>query len=119
MKSLDRYRATLAGKPLEHCIVAPVLSLYGARLTGCPLERYYTEADAYARGQAAIYATLQPDILFAPFALAHIRRARWAARFRSLRTNRSTFVVRLCARWRRGTRRRCLIPRAATTGFFP
>jgi uroporphyrinogen decarboxylase len=46
------------------------LSLYGARLTGCPLEEYYRNAACYDEGQAAVRALCQPDILFAPFALS-------------------------------------------------
>lgn len=49
-----------------------VLSLYGARLTGCLLERYYTDPAAYAQGQAAVRETFQPDVLFAPVCVALI-----------------------------------------------
>ena len=40
MNSMERIQATLAGKPLDRRAIAPVLGLYGARLTNCPLERY-------------------------------------------------------------------------------
>jgi uroporphyrinogen decarboxylase len=72
MNSLERLHATLAGKPLDRRAVAPVLGLYGARLTGCPLEQYYTDPVAYVRGQTAIREMFQPDILYAPVAFASL-----------------------------------------------
>ncbi len=72
MNSVERILATLAGKPVDRRAAAPVLCLYGARLTGCPLDRYYTDPAAYAAGQAAVRATFQPDILFGPFDFAGI-----------------------------------------------
>jgi len=72
MNSMERVLTTLAGKPLDRRAVAPVLSLYGARLTNCPLEQYYTDPVAYARGQSAVRETFQPDVLFSPFAFASI-----------------------------------------------
>jgi uroporphyrinogen decarboxylase len=72
MNSTERIMATLAGKPLDRRAVAPVLSLYGARLTGCPLDQYYTDPAAYARGQSAVRETFRPDVLCAPLAFASI-----------------------------------------------
>ncbi|MDD2321528.1 MAG: uroporphyrinogen decarboxylase family protein [Geobacteraceae bacterium] len=72
MNSTDRIMATLTGKPLDRRAVAPVLSLYGARLTGCPLDQYYTDPAAYARGQSAVRETFRPDVLCAPLAFASI-----------------------------------------------
>jgi uroporphyrinogen decarboxylase len=72
MNSTERIMATLAGKPLDRRAVTPVLSLYGARLTGCPLDQYYTDPTAYARGQSAVREAFQPDILCAPLAFASI-----------------------------------------------
>lgn len=72
MNSMERIQATLAGKPLDRRAVAPVLGLYGARLTNCPLDRYYTDPVAYLRGQTAVWDMFQPDILFAPLAFASI-----------------------------------------------
>jgi uroporphyrinogen decarboxylase len=46
------------------------LSLYGAKLTGCPLPEYYTSPDRYLEGQIAVFEQCRPDILFSPFALA-------------------------------------------------
>lgn len=72
MNSMERIQATLAGKPLDRRAIAPVLGLYGARLTNCPLEQYYTDPAAYAAGQSAIRETFQPDVLCAPLAFASI-----------------------------------------------
>jgi uroporphyrinogen decarboxylase len=72
MNSMERIQATLAGKPLDRRAIAPVLGLYGARLTNCPLERYYTDPASYAAGQSAVRETFQPDVLCAPLAFASI-----------------------------------------------
>jgi uroporphyrinogen decarboxylase len=72
MNSSERIMATLAGKPLDRRAFIPVLSLYGARLTNCPLERYYTDPAAYAAGQLAVHQEFEPDMLLGPFALALI-----------------------------------------------
>lgn len=72
MNSTERILATLSGKPLDRRAVAPVLGLYGARLTGCPLDQYYTDPVAYARGQSAVRETFRPDVLCAPLAFASI-----------------------------------------------
>ena len=67
MNGLQRILATLAGTPVDRRAIAPVLSLYGARLTECPLDIYYSDPVAYARGQEAVREILQPDALFGPF----------------------------------------------------
>jgi uroporphyrinogen decarboxylase len=72
MNSRERIQATLAGKPLDRRAIAPVLGLYGARLTNCPLEQYYTDPASYAAGQSAVRHTFQPDVLCAPLAFASI-----------------------------------------------
>jgi len=72
MNSMERIQATLAGKPLDRRAFAPVLGLYGARLTDCPLEKYYTDPEAYAAGQSAVRETFRPDVLCAPLAFASI-----------------------------------------------
>ena len=61
MNSMERIQAALAGKPVDRRAIAPVLGLYGARLTNCPLDQYYTDPAAYARGQSAVRETFQPD----------------------------------------------------------
>jgi uroporphyrinogen decarboxylase len=72
MNSMERIQATLAGKPLDRRAFAPVLGLYGARLTNCPLEQYYTDPVAYVYGQSAVRETFHPDVLCAPLAFASI-----------------------------------------------
>lgn len=69
MTSLERVLAALTGTPQPRPPFALTLSLYGARLSHCPLERYYRDARCYALGQQAVYNSFSPDILFAPFAL--------------------------------------------------
>ncbi len=75
MNSIERIQATLTGQAVDRRAVAPVLSLYGARLTGCPLERYYTDSAAYALGQTAVLETFQPDILFSSFSFSSLAAA--------------------------------------------
>jgi len=70
MNSIERVLAVVNGEPTDRPPVSLLLSLYGARLTDCPLDTYYRDAAAYVRGQAAVRETFEPDILFAPFALA-------------------------------------------------
>jgi len=70
MKSSARILATLAGKPLDRRAFIPVLSLYGARLTDCPLDRYYSDPAAFCAGQAAVYKEFEPDMLLGPFSFA-------------------------------------------------
>lgn len=72
MNSTERIMATLTGKPLDRRAIAPLLSLYGARLTHCPLEQYYTDPVVYSRGQSAVRKIFQPDVLFSPFTFASI-----------------------------------------------
>jgi uroporphyrinogen decarboxylase len=64
--------ATLAGKLLDRRAFVPVLSLYGAQLTNCPLDQYYSDPAAYALGQAAVCEAFAPDVLCGPFAFALI-----------------------------------------------
>jgi len=75
MNGAERLQATLAGRPVDRRAFLPVLSLYGARLTECSLDRYYSDPEAYARGQAAVRETFQPDALCAPFDFAGLAEA--------------------------------------------
>ena len=52
-----------------------MLLLCAAGLTGCPLEQYYNDPAAYARGQAAVRETFQPDVLFGPLVVAALAEA--------------------------------------------
>lgn len=72
MNSIERITATLEGKPLDRRVFIPVLSLYGARLTDCPLDQYYSDPASYTAGQVAVCKEFKPDILFGPFAFALI-----------------------------------------------
>jgi uroporphyrinogen decarboxylase len=72
MNSMERIQATLAGKPLDRRAIAPVLGLYGARLTNCPIEQYYNDPEAYVQGQSAVREIFRPDVLCAPLAFASI-----------------------------------------------
>jgi uroporphyrinogen decarboxylase len=69
MNSMERVLATIQGKKTDRRAVSITLSLYGARLTQCPLSEYFTNPAAYARGQSAVRETFRPDVLFGPFAL--------------------------------------------------
>ena len=55
------------GKPVDRRPFLPVLSLYGAKVTGCSLEQYYRDPEAYAKGQVAVRELFAPDILCMPF----------------------------------------------------
>ncbi len=70
MNSRERFFNTLAGKAVDRRLFGAMLSLYGAALTGCPLQRFFNDAQAYAQGQSAVRETIAPDFLFGPFLLA-------------------------------------------------
>ena len=69
MTSMERVLAALSGTPQPRPPFTLALSLYGARLSGCPLSRYFRDAESYGAGQQAVYDSFAPDILFSPFAL--------------------------------------------------
>ncbi len=69
MTSLERVLGALHGKPRSRPPFTLTLSLYGARLIGCPLTEYYRDPARYLEGQQAVMALCAPDILFGPFAL--------------------------------------------------
>ena len=70
MNCIERVFAAVEGKPVDRPAVTLTLSLYGAKLTGCPIEEYYSNPQAFANGQSAVNEEFQPDMLFTPFALA-------------------------------------------------
>jgi uroporphyrinogen decarboxylase len=70
MTSMERVVAALQGTNADRRAFTMTLSLYGAKLTGCPLTEYYTVPERYAEGQAAVAEQCRPDIIFTPFALA-------------------------------------------------
>ncbi len=69
MNAVERCQAVLDGEATDRRMVSLTLSLYGAKLINCPLDRYYTDAAAYAEGQLAVRDTFNPDVLLSPFAL--------------------------------------------------
>lgn len=75
MNALGRVLAAARGEPADRRAFSLVLSLYGARLTGCSLSEYYTTPAAYLAGQRAVVDLVDPDILFSPFALTFEARA--------------------------------------------
>jgi uroporphyrinogen decarboxylase len=69
MNSMERVLAAVQGKEADRRAFTMTLSLYGARLTGCPLDEYYTKSENYFKGQLAVAQQCRPDILFSPFVL--------------------------------------------------
>lgn len=69
MNSMERTMAALQGAESDRRAVTLTLSLYGARLTSCPLREYYTNPQAYLEGQLAVIEQCRPDIIFTPFVL--------------------------------------------------
>lgn len=69
MTSLERVLLALQGKPQPMPPFTLTLSLYGARLIGCPLSEYYRRPERYLEGQEAVVDLCRPDIVFSPFAL--------------------------------------------------
>lgn len=67
--SFERVIGALQGKKFKRPPFSMTLSMYGAKLTGCPLDEYYRNPACYAEGQEAVADLCDPDILFAPFAL--------------------------------------------------
>ncbi|MFZ3382916.1 MAG: uroporphyrinogen decarboxylase family protein [Candidatus Methanoperedens sp.] len=70
MNSMERVIAALQGNMPDRRAFTMTLSLYGAKLTNCPLTEYYTVPELYAKGQIAVVEQCKPDIIFTPFALA-------------------------------------------------
>ncbi len=70
MTPMERIGETLAGRFADRRAVAPVLSLYGCRMTGSNPERYYRHPELYLEGQKAAVRRFDPDMVFGPFALA-------------------------------------------------
>jgi uroporphyrinogen decarboxylase len=70
MTSMERVVAALQGTSADKRAFTMTLSLYGAKLTDCPVTEYYTRPDCYLKGQIAVAEQCRPDIIFTPFALA-------------------------------------------------
>ena len=69
MTSLERVLCALRGEPADRRVFTLALSLYGARLSGCPIRSYYSDPMRYLEGQREVVRFIDPDIVFAPFAL--------------------------------------------------
>lgn len=69
MNSLERISACLNGIETDRPAVFMLLSLYGARMTGCPLEKYYSDPEMYLEGQKRTVQSFQSDVLTSPFAI--------------------------------------------------
>ena len=50
MNSVERVFVAVEGKSVDRPAVTLTLSLYGAKLTGCPVKEYYTNPQAEANG---------------------------------------------------------------------
>ena len=70
MNSLERVTAAITGDAKDRTPFTGLFSLYGAKLTNCPLGSYYQSPTAYLQGQKAVMEQVAPDILFSPFILA-------------------------------------------------
>ena len=70
MTSMERVMAALQGDIPDRRAFTMTLSLYGAKLTDCPLPEYYSVPQLYLKGQTAVVEQCKPDIIFTPFALA-------------------------------------------------
>lgn len=75
MNSLERVLAAVSGSASDRRAVSLTLSLYGSKLTGCPLFEFYNNPDRYAEGQLAVKERFDVDVLFTPFVLTSIAEA--------------------------------------------
>jgi len=69
MTSTQRVMAAITGDKADRRAFTLTLSLYGAALTGCPLQVYHADPQRYLEGQLAVREAVGPDILFSPFVL--------------------------------------------------
>ena len=86
MTGIERVLSALSGEPSDRRAFCLTLSLYGARLTDCPIREYFTIPRRYLEGQREVVRLLDPDILFSPFvlpfeALAYGGEEVWLERF--------------------------------------
>lgn len=69
MNGLQRIMSAVSGEKPDRIPLSLTLSLYGAKLTNCPLKEYYTNPDYYVAGQQKVFEAIAPDIIFSPFTL--------------------------------------------------
>jgi len=70
MNSLERVVGTMMGMPVDRHPFFMNLSLYGARLSGRPVDEHYRNADAFVEGMIAVRETFNVDAVTSPFAFA-------------------------------------------------
>ncbi|MBU1220028.1 hypothetical protein KKF34_07180 [Myxococcota bacterium] len=70
MKPIGYVMSAINGKTEDRRAFTMLLSLYGARLTDCDPELYFSDPQKYLQGQIAVFDAFTPDIIFSPFALA-------------------------------------------------
>lgn len=70
MNGYDRIMATVQGLEKDRVAVSATLSLYGAKLTNCSMEEYFTNPLAYVRGQEALINKFGLDFIITPLAVA-------------------------------------------------
>ena len=71
MNSRERFFNFIQGKPVDYRPWSAILSLYGSRLTNCPVERYYNDVDSFVLGQEAVREAFDPDVILgSPFLFA-------------------------------------------------
>ena len=75
MNSLERVMKTVIGEETDRPAYTLLLSLYGAKLTACPTDIYFSRPESYAEGQFAVREKFLPDLLFSPFALTSVGEA--------------------------------------------
>jgi uroporphyrinogen-III decarboxylase len=66
MNSLQRIETMLSGQAVDRCPWVVSLSAFGGSLIACPMPKYFSDPDAYVRGQTAVLEILETDVLFAP-----------------------------------------------------
>ncbi|MBF0344687.1 MAG: uroporphyrinogen decarboxylase family protein [Nitrospirae bacterium] len=66
MTGKERFILTLQGKAVDRRPFVPILCMYGAKLIGVTLDRYYREPALYAAGQAAVVERFSVDALISP-----------------------------------------------------
>lgn len=72
MNSKERVLATVTGTKFDKRPFTGTFGLYGARLTNCPLDIYYTDSSKYLTGIDAVVESFNPDILLSPLFLSGI-----------------------------------------------
>ncbi|MFI0376912.1 MAG: uroporphyrinogen decarboxylase family protein, partial [Candidatus Thiodiazotropha sp.] len=75
MNSRNRFAAAVTGVKADRRAFAGAFSLYGAKLTGCPLERYYNDASLYLDGLSAVVENIATDVILTPLFMTEMAEA--------------------------------------------